>query len=320
MATAVAPFARAAGWAVSGALAALFLAQRTGLSDHHQSLVIAAVLTPVIFLPAWVVAGLAMAGRRWRLAAAAGLVVAGHLSLLWPVLPVHGAAVPQGPELRVVTANLLWDNADPLGAVRAVLAQDGDVLAVEEYTDAYRRLFDQEGVGARYPYRIEAMGGGPEGTALFSRFPLSGAEPLRIGHHAVQASVSVDGVKVTILAVHPPAPWQANLGTWKRSMEAIHDRAETVDGPLVVAGDFNATPYHSAFRQMLDGPLDDAAERLGDAWHLATWRDHGRLPPMAMIDHVLTTPGISPTDLSTVTTPGSDHRMVVVTLRLAATE
>jgi endonuclease/exonuclease/phosphatase (EEP) superfamily protein YafD len=306
-------------WLVVSSLLLAFLIQRIWLGDEWHLFVMLAVFTPILYLPAWIIAGLALAKKQRALALVAGLVVIGHLWLIWPVLPVHDTPrAPDGPALRIGTANVLFDNRDKLSAVRKTLDSDLDVLIVPEYTDEYRRIYESQGVGIRYPFRLEtSVKTGPSGIAMFSRFPINSPRRLDFGHHALQGVVSVGGVPVTVLAVHTEAPWEENLESWRESIAAIGRLAESEDGPVVVIGDFNATPYHHAYRDLIDGPLDDAAEDLGAAWRLATWRDNTRLPLVAMIDHVVVNGAAVPTDMRTRTIPGSDHRMLEATIRVS---
>jgi endonuclease/exonuclease/phosphatase (EEP) superfamily protein YafD len=306
-------------WTVVGSLLLIFLVQRVWLGDEWHLFVMLAVFTPILYLPAWIIGGLALAKKQRALAAVSALVVIGHLWLVWPVLPLHDTPqAPDGPALRIGTANVLFDNRDKLAAVHKVLDADLDVLIVPEYTDEYRRIFESQGVALKYPFRLEtSVRTGPSGIAMFSRFPVSFPQKLDFGHHALEGVVSVGGVRVTVLAVHTEAPWEENLENWRESIAAIGRRAESHEGPVVVAGDFNATPYHHAYRDLIDGPLDDAAEDLGSAWRLATWRDNTHLPLVAMIDHVLVKGPAVPTDMRTRTIPGSDHRMLEATIRVA---
>jgi endonuclease/exonuclease/phosphatase (EEP) superfamily protein YafD len=305
-------------WFVAGFLALVTIFQHTWLGDEWRWVVVAVLYTPILFLPAWAVAGFALSRKDYPLSVVALIAVLGHIWALWPVLPLNDSPdVPDGPALRVGSANLIFDNRDKLAAVGRVLEQPLDVLAVTEYTEEYRGIFDRQGVAIRYPFRYESAARyGPTGIAVFSRFPLQEVQPLTFGNHAVQAVVTVGGIRVTVLAVHTEPPWEENIEGWRDSMDDIGRQARAQPDPVVVAGNLNATPYNHAFRQLVDGPLDDAAESLGSAWRLATWRNDTKLFPTSMIDHVVTSPGAVPSGMKTVSVPGSDHRMVVVDLRL----
>jgi endonuclease/exonuclease/phosphatase (EEP) superfamily protein YafD len=308
-------------WASAAGLLVLLIIEQTWLSSRWTPLVVLAVLTPVLPFVAAASLAVGLLTRQRALTAVAAVALVGVLWSMRPVLPIHHRpAAPDGPDLRIGSANVFFDNPDKPDAVRRLLSQNLDVLVVPEYTDAFRRVFENEGVADRYPFRVESpVRGGSSGIALFSRFPLRNPRYLSFGHHAVEAELTVDGAPVTILAVHTVAPWQSALPAWRDGLAAIGTTAEAVQGPLIVAGDFNATPYHPAFRRLVDGPLDDAAEDLGEAWRLATWPAGKPWPPYAMIDHVLVNRGAVPTSLRTVTVPGSDHRMLEATVRIART-
>jgi endonuclease/exonuclease/phosphatase (EEP) superfamily protein YafD len=306
-------------WSTAVGLALLLWLQNIWLGDRIQALVSLAVFTPVVYLPAWAVVYVAIAKKERVLGLIAGAVVIGHLIAVWPVLPVHDhPSAPDGPSLRVATVNLLADNRDKRAAVRRVVEQeDVDVVVLSEYTNEYQRIFQSEGADAKYPYRVESpVPTGAGGIALFSRYPLLDPQRLVLGHRAIQAVVNVWGIQVTVLGIHAQKPSEDEVDAWKDAMSAIGRQALSRPGPVIVAGNFNASPYNHAFREMVDGPLNDSAEDLGEAWRLPTWDDNGPFGPMVMFDHVLTSPGAVATGLRTLSIPGSDHRMLQATLRL----
>ena len=85
-------------------------------------------------------------------------------------------------------------------------------------------------------------------------------------------------------------------------------RAERL--PVLVAGDFNATWGHRAFRRLLGAGLTDAAAARGRPFQM-TWRQGRLVPPLTRIDHVLTTDGLAVTAIRTGDGRGSDHRPIV---------
>jgi endonuclease/exonuclease/phosphatase (EEP) superfamily protein YafD len=82
----------------------------------------------------------------------------------------------------------------------------------------------------------------------------------------------------------------------------------------VLAGDFNATLDHSAFRAATEGCTDAGAER-GQGL-VPTWptRTPGWLG--VQIDHVLSTGGIHAESFAVYPLPGSDHRAILARLRV----
>jgi endonuclease/exonuclease/phosphatase family metal-dependent hydrolase len=147
---------------------------------------------------------------------------------------------------------------------------------------------------------------------LWSRWPLADARVLSAGHAFVVACVPELGV--TVGAVHTLAPsrrWRERI--WWRSFDTVETVAAATPGPLVVAGDWNATMAHGPLRRLVaGGRLRDAHVDAGRG-SARTWP--ARLP-VALLDRVLVSPEIAVESIREVRLPGSDHRAVVADLAL----
>ncbi len=86
-----------------------------------------------------------------------------------------------------------------------------------------------------------------------------------------------------------------------------------MDEPLVLAGDFNASQAHPAFRLMADG-LVDAHRAAGLGW-VRTWPQGRRVPPFVQLDHVLER-GFDVLHAGVVGVVGTDHAAVWARLAL----
>ena len=95
----------------------------------------------------------------------------------------------------------------------------------------------------------------------------------------------------------------------------LRDLAERGQGPLIMAGDFNATRYHRPFRELLATRVRDAHVSRGRGF-ARTWPQFRRVPAFALLDHVLVSEDIAVTSVTEAHAPGSDHRAVVAALRL----
>ncbi|MFD0429840.1 endonuclease/exonuclease/phosphatase family protein [Streptomyces zhihengii] len=83
-------------------------------------------------------------------------------------------------------------------------------------------------------------------------------------------------------------------------------------GPALIAGDFNATGDHAAFRRILDrGRLRDAAALAG-AGRTPSWPARLPRPLGAQIDHVLVGEAFSVRSARFLDLPGTDHRALLV--------
>ncbi len=89
-------------------------------------------------------------------------------------------------------------------------------------------------------------------------------------------------------------------------------------GPLVVAGDFNATMQHPRLRAFAKhAGLTEAHQAVGRGL-VTTWPLHRRaVPPFMRLDHVFTR-GLAVAGAGEFSIPGSDHRGTVADLVVPA--
>lgn len=255
-----------------------------------------------------VVATLWLLLRRRR--AAAALL---GLPLLVPLLLTAGTfgsdTVAAGPRDEVVmAANLQFGQADPRAVVAAARGQDAAVLVLVEITPDARDGLRRAGLETLFPYHVGVPRSGATGTMIFSRHPVSEVTVTGAARGFAQqaARVRAPGGPYLVRAVHtyPPtgglgARWAEQLGELER-----WQRAQPADEPLVMAGDFNASSSHPAFRRTADG-MTDALPATGAGW-VRTWPREERVPPFVAIDHVLVR-GLKVVDAGTLRVPGSDH-------------
>jgi endonuclease/exonuclease/phosphatase (EEP) superfamily protein YafD len=90
---------------------------------------------------------------------------------------------------------------------------------------------------------------------------------------------------------------------------------ELVDDPILVVGDFNATRWNSAFRELLDADLSDAADDVGHGLR-TTWKGTGRVPIEMVLDHILVSDDFGVLDTRVGPGVGSDHRPVIADVAL----
>jgi endonuclease/exonuclease/phosphatase (EEP) superfamily protein YafD len=122
-----------------------------------------------------------------------------------------------------------------------------------------------------------------------------------------------------LVAVHTAQPLTA-YAAWATDHEAVRSAVARLHGPVVLAGDFNATLDHRPMRRLLGEGLSDAARESNAGWQ-ATWpvneRRGGLLPPglgLMTLDHVLVSHDFSAISTSTHEVPGSDHLALVARL------
>jgi endonuclease/exonuclease/phosphatase (EEP) superfamily protein YafD len=244
--------------------------------------------------------------------------------LIWTValqLPLFVAqSVPAGRDVVVMTANLRLGNADAGAVVDAVRSHDVDVLMLEELTPHEQNQLVRAGLDRVLPHHVSAPRGRAAGTGLWSRFPLVGPQVRPgFGSPLVVARLQVPGVAnaPTAVALHVYGPYpSAQTARWNAEIRRMRGvlRALRTRTPTLVGGDFNATPDIAQFRSILSGGYADAEDQAGSG-PAPTYPADRTGPPLIAIDHVLTRHAVAHR-VDTVHITGSDHRALIVTVRL----
>jgi endonuclease/exonuclease/phosphatase (EEP) superfamily protein YafD len=227
-------------------------------------------------------------------------------------------AAPAAPQLRFLTLNALFGAADPVATVDAIRRLKVDVLAVQELTPDLVHGLAQAGLGELLPSMHVEPDPGAAGTGLWSRWELTPLPPAAgLLFAAPSARVTVEGLPVTLRAVHPVAPIMGRQRGWHQDLVRLRQALTATPGAQVVAGDFNASRDHRPFRDLLaDGFADSADIACQRPWPGFTWPANRRYPPVMRLDHILVSPGITVSEARTVKIPGTDHRAVLAVLEL----
>jgi endonuclease/exonuclease/phosphatase (EEP) superfamily protein YafD len=259
-----------------------------------------------------------LALTRLKTAALHGL--AACIALLIAVAPQW---FPGGPEpepeasvVRLYSANLWARNTDVESILASIRAADADVVILIELGDAAAKRLDE--VLAGYPNRIATARidrpTGPARSVIASRFPLTPIPDRPDGLHAVGASVRTPAGLVHMVGVHLTRPWpfQEQWGQISQTM-ALQAVIEDLDGPVVVAGDFNSVSSARIGKQVRrDLGLYPAPAFPG------TWPSPLPPPLGVTIDHVYASDDLAFVSRRLGRANGSDHRPVVVEFTPAA--
>lgn len=280
---------------------------------------------PWLAVPAAAALFLAFAGRsRWQQVLAA--VLAGCQAFwLFPVDVREPAAEAAGRSIPLVamSVNAELGGADAGGIVALVRELHVDLLAVEEYTPDMARKLTAAGLDALLPHRVAQARDRAGGAAIYSSYNVTAAGVLP-DTRFVMPVAHVDlgdgsGASLRVVAVHALAPVGKGIDQWRSDLAAVAG-SDHGSGPLLLAGDFNATYDHREFRALLAGtggnrPLVDVAASLGSRL-VPTWPMRGyRLPGIAL-DHLVTSPDITASGYSVHRVDGTDHAAVTATLNI----
>ncbi|MCX5605157.1 endonuclease/exonuclease/phosphatase family protein [Streptomyces phaeochromogenes] len=288
-------------------------------------------ITPVpqllAFLP-WLlapttVALLFAAFTRWRLGLVWSLAVLAALA--WYIEPYGKTSQPKGApvaELRVLTSNVEFGQAtDEL--IDAIKDQRPDLVFVQECEYGCEEKLEQafgkgnsKGDKGSYPYRQAVEGAGSDGSVILSRHPLKPAAGIPATMGMPGATADVNGHEIRLQLAHPMPPLPTELSTWREELSDLRDYAATNrTRPTLLAGDFNASQDHAAFRRILDAGFADAARLTGDA-RTPSWPARTAPPLGAQIDHVLVSRDFAANRARFLDLGNTDHRTLVVDLTL----
>ncbi|MER5886057.1 endonuclease/exonuclease/phosphatase family protein [Streptomyces sp. NPDC001941] len=272
------------------------------------------------FLP-WLavpsVLGLVLAGfaRRWVLAGLAVVVLAATGWAARPYGPDRTTASgPVVARLKVLSSNVEFGQATD-GLIDTVRRTEPDLVFVSECEYACTDALAAR-LGGQYPYRAQVEAVGSSGSALISRRPLTGEAVVPGTLGMPGATLRLPGGTVRVQLAHPMPPLPSQVGLWQRETRAVRDAVRAVRGPVLVAGDFNASQDHAAFRDLLDtAGLHDSA-RLAGASRTPSWPNEGVLPAYVQIDHVLVSDHFSVRSARFLDLAHTDHRALLVELDL----
>jgi len=286
----------------------------------HWTLALLPHFTVQIFLVLAVLAGAAFFFRAWK-------PMAGFLVLMlvagWPLLPFFLTGTPEPParDLSVGTMNVFVSNRDHAAALAAIREKQPDVMLVLETNRRWRTELEQ--LRDIYPYIVDRPQEDAFGITLLSKLKPEKVAFLNLGEfsqRSVEAVFTIGGKKVHFIGSHPIPP-SSREGTWRRDQQlralANHISVLGEDAHVILAGDFNTTPFSSVFQEVLaKARLRDSALGFG---YQPTW-PHGLPVFWIPIDHVLVSPDLWVAERTVGPAVGSDHYPVWVTLGFAPAE
>jgi endonuclease/exonuclease/phosphatase (EEP) superfamily protein YafD len=270
---------------------------------------------------------LAVPARSRPLQLLTAALLAVQIVWLFPASATPAAAHYDGPtvQLRVMTLNAQLGGAEAEDIVELVREQGVDLLALEEYTGDLADRLAAAGLPSLLPHQVSHPRDRAGGAAVYSSFPLREAGLVR-GTRFAMPVVTLDlgtgnGAALQVVAVHCVAPVGSGLAPWRSDLSALA-RTGTGSGPLLLAGDFNATFDHHEFRALLAGKeggrgLVDVAASVGGRL-IPTWPMRGYALPGITLDHFVTSQDVAGADYSVHRVPGTDHAAVLATLTIPA--
>lgn len=265
------------------------------------------------------------------------LVVSVILQGLWalqftslrPVTVRHACLSPKSMKdsvdsFRLVTANVDFENSDPSKAMRMLMDQDPDLLAMVETDDTWDELI--EGYRSQYPYIIKELREKGRGVAVLSRLPIEHSEIKYLvdqDRPSIWMRVclpSAGCVQVIITHPAPPGLPKRNGGgrhsSKKRDIELNLIASYIGDRPnehWILAGDFNDVGWSwTTLKAKRVSGLSDPRIGRGMYNTFPAAYPFLRYP----IDHVLVSDAFELVEMRRLENIGSDHLPLLADLVL----
>lgn len=268
------------------------------------------------FLAFTLLLAIALGARAWRWAGIAAVILIIHASALAPwYIP---QPLPEGTSepIRIMTANVFTSNTDYNALISLIKENDPDIFLLQEINEEW--LTALQPLKAQYPYVLAKPRNDNFGIATFSRIKFTERTSLndRIsGIPALKTVINIHGRRLVILNYHtlPPAD-SAHAKTRNRQLARLQEICSASEHLLIVAGDLNTAMWSPNYRDLVrEGKLKNARKGFGIQ---PTWL-RARLPFFGLpLDHVLTSANIHATNFRVLPDFGSDHRPILVELRL----
>lgn len=301
---------------------------RLAYPDGTRVLVCINAFTQYVYLPAYVCLAWAVWRRRWWLAACTGLIVACHLFWVAPDYfparpyrqPSSDPAAAEASTLRIFYANVWADNREHDAMFEEIAAADPDVILLNEFSRQWEQAFVKSPLMEPYRnsqdmprHRFSTIG-------IYSRLPIANLRMIWTEQRPNCAfDVQVGEQTVRLFCLHGPRPFMQPGYDYHKFWATLLPVLNRQPQPLIVIGDFNATQYSQAYRQVTSSRLRSAHGDVGRGY-ATTWPNRFfRVPPIR-IDHALLSPEVECLGIVEGRGFGSDHRPLILDVRIHSTD
>jgi endonuclease/exonuclease/phosphatase (EEP) superfamily protein YafD len=298
--------------------------RRLGAAAAHVIVVSYVLAGLLAFVPAWplsliehfrvqylvvgiAVVGCAVLGKRFFDAALVAWLV--NLAIVAPDLGAS-AQGKSGTHVRMVLSNVLSSNRSYDKVAALIRESQPDIVALVEMRDPW---FAELAPALAGYEKLEHGRDDNFGLALYVRGAIRGhVEYFGETVPTLVAEIETRGVTATVIVTHPVPPVDKLAQSAQgKHLAALAGYVTSLRGPIVLAGDLNATPWSRFFRRLVGTTgLCDSRAGFGYQGSFPASSALLRIP----IDHVLVSCDIGVRDRRIGSDVGSDHLPVIVEL------
>lgn len=208
-----------------------------------------------------------------------------------------------GPRYSLIQINLRYNNAEPKRVLQMIAREKPDLITYQEAGPDWAMWIDI--LKGTYPYHVDCRIDGLNfGTGILSRRPMRDDKACAAGGRLAMAPIDFGGTIVNVAAYHSALPWPYGQSS---SIDKMVPELQKLDGPKIIAGDFNATPWSYAVNRIAKASGTATVPNIGGTWlpiglpaNFTAWIG---LP----IDQLLVSPEIGTPFGSSRPDVGSDH-------------
>ncbi len=222
-----------------------------------------------------------------------------------------------GTTFKVYSANINRFNKDLSNLIEDMREIDAEINLLFEVTPQHLEMLKP--VIRRFPYHIEftRVGKLGIGVVLLSKFPVLDYRKMILssnGNALIESTIVINQKKAVFYALHSQSPlFISDFAKRKKQFLWLANRISNESLPVIVAGDFNATPFSPIYRKFLRiSGLQDTREGFGWQPSWPTFLPFLWIP----IDHILVSPEINVHKRATGSFIGSDHYPVSAELSI----
>lgn len=251
--------------------------------------------------------------RRWILTGLVALCLIVQASVLQPSFFAASAAHPTPTSVSVLFSNVWTRNRQLEAYAEQIRALDPDIVVLAELNSLSEVLIEE--LGSAYPYSVDCLEHWACDSVVLSRLPILEDVSDWLGEHRVATSaarIATPFGPVAVAGVHLDRPLPPlRLQRQERQVDGLVTLLASIDSPLLLVGDFNASPWGRLL------PSLARKTELELAWGLeGTWPAQAPWPLRIPIDHALTGRGLALLDREVIRLPGSDHRALLLRVGL----
>lgn len=233
----------------------------------------------------------------------------------WTVYPYIWAPGETPAALKIISFNISYQNPDITPVLDFLRRENADVVVVIEVSEAWRKAF--KGLSDIYPHQLfgppyQDQHVRPHRVGLLAKhqWEETGIEFSEVSSraYAVWATFPAASPSLTVAGVHLKNPILGPFSHQEAEVDALTSVVRQFSGPVIVAGDFNMTPFSTRYGNL----LEETGLRRASGGLNTTWPS--MITPLALaLDHFLVNSTVKRAAMRVGPRLWSDHRPIIGT-------